>query len=703
MNAHPRGASASHSMTLGRNRAIAAAVWTVLAAPAVYQLVLLVTAIAGRIAYPYDLEWMEGGLLHHAQRLADGHGIYAAPSIEFIPYLYTPLYPALLALCGKIVGLGYTLGRAISVLSLVGIAVVGAVSIAGERFRQVARGPAWGGVVIALGVIAAAYPYLDGWYDLVRADTMFAFLVTVGLAAAAQLGRDDRGWRGHARAGVVAAILVLAFFAKQTGVIYVGLGGAIVLVQSWRRAATYTCVAAVLGIGGSVLMNIASDGWFWIYVSKIHRAHDFNMKRFKDSFGYILWHFPAMSVVIAVTLGVVVYTWLRPPPSGRRRELPRQALPFLLWTAAFAVSVVVGAIGFGTEFARSNAYMPAFLHGALAVGAALPALAACTGILWGSRPHATLAVHGAAALAALALAVTLWHARWAPAQFVPRPADVAAGDRLIARLRGIEGDVWMPFHPWYLALAGKQPHVHRMGVMDVTRRQSRAIAGLDDALRSHRFTAVVLDNRDVSSELPELKRYYRPALTLPADERPRLYTGAGTAWDPWGCCLVPDAIWVPAAVAVPPAGAGVLFDFEEPSWAAARWARSGPAWGDGPVGEALPGQDLVVGASGHRFATSMHGGDIATGRVTSPPFAINGAKISLEVGGGTDTSRLRVELWVDDKPARTTGVPLPGGDTLRSVSWDVTDLIGKQATLVLVDDSTTGHLDVDDVWIWANP
>ena len=25
---------------------------------------------------------------------------------------------------------------------------------------------------------------------------------------------------------------------------------------------------------------------------------------------------------------------------------------------------------------------------------------------------------------------------------------------------------------------------------------------------------------------------------------------------------------------------------------------------------------------------------------------------------------------------------------------------GKQAKLVLVDDSTTGHLDVDDVWIW---
>ena len=65
--------------------------------------------------YPYDLEWMEGGMLHHAQRIHGGLGIYVAPSIEFIPYLYTPLYPSLLALFGGAFGISYTLGRAFSV------------------------------------------------------------------------------------------------------------------------------------------------------------------------------------------------------------------------------------------------------------------------------------------------------------------------------------------------------------------------------------------------------------------------------------------------------------------------------------------------------------------------------------------------------------------------------------------------------------
>ena len=79
--------------------------WFVFAAAGLYQVGLLVYAIAGRVSYPYDLEWMEGGMLHHALRIQEGHSLYAPPSIDFIPYLYTPLYPTLLALFGNAFGL----------------------------------------------------------------------------------------------------------------------------------------------------------------------------------------------------------------------------------------------------------------------------------------------------------------------------------------------------------------------------------------------------------------------------------------------------------------------------------------------------------------------------------------------------------------------------------------------------------------------
>ncbi|MGH9885736.1 MAG: hypothetical protein ACREBE_09420, partial [bacterium] len=81
--------------------------WGIVALPALYQIALLIEAIAGRVAYPYDLEWMEGGLLHHALRIRQAQGIYLPPSVDFIPYLYTPLYPTLIAVFGGPFGISY--------------------------------------------------------------------------------------------------------------------------------------------------------------------------------------------------------------------------------------------------------------------------------------------------------------------------------------------------------------------------------------------------------------------------------------------------------------------------------------------------------------------------------------------------------------------------------------------------------------------
>ncbi len=689
-------------------RAIETAVWVALAIPALVQLWLLCSAIGGRVGYPYDLEWMEGGMLHHALRLQTGDGIYGPPSIDFIPYLYTPLYPALLATLGEVFGLTYTLGRVLSITSLIGIAAIGFASICAPRFLLPApptvatlgpapptaprSQPAVVGALLGLGLFAAVYPFVEGWYDLVRADTLFLFLITAGLAAAANWSHIGTGAKGHARVAAVAAILAFAFFAKQTGILYVALGGLIVLIVAWRRLPTFIAVAGVIGLGGTLIANAATHGWFWIYVREIHSKHDFNMDRFWKSFGLILWHFRAMTILVVLALVVVAITYARRPPEGHRRELPRQAKPLLLWSSAFALSTLVGAIGWGTEFAHFNAYMPAFLHGALAAGAAIPALAACAGILWGTRPHGFIVMHAVGALAAASLALTCWHWRWEPKRFVPTAADVIAGNKLIKRIREMPGEVWLPSHPWYAVLAGKTPRVHRMGIKDVTWRQNRTVVGLDKALTEHKLTAIIMDNRDLFLELPLLRAQYRPGLKLPADEKPRLYTGAQ---------VVPEAIWIPTTPPQPPKGARIVFDFEQPTWAG--WSRSGAAWGDGPVSESRPGQDLVIGATGQRFATSMHGGDPATGRVTSPAFALDGKKLTIHMGGGTDATKLRVELWVEGALIEAQGAPSLGGDTLREVSWDIAAHRGKFATLVLVDDATTtidGHLTVDDLWIW---
>ena len=267
------------------SRMLRLGLWLALAGPGVYQLVLLAWAIAHRYPYPYDLEWMEGGVLHGAHRIAAGDGMYGPPAIDFIPFLYTPLYPGLLAALGSVTELSYQLGRAISILSLVGIGLV----VLAQGQAALPGRPAVGrtGAILALGLFAAAYPFTGGWYDLVRADTLALLLITGGLYGLMRWGRGGRGVWPHVRVALAAALLALSFFAKQTGVLYVAAAVPIILILDWRRAPTFIVTAGVIGLGGSWLLQRATGGWFWFYIRDLHQAHDWNIDRFWKSFDLI--------------------------------------------------------------------------------------------------------------------------------------------------------------------------------------------------------------------------------------------------------------------------------------------------------------------------------------------------------------------------------------------------------------------------------
>jgi hypothetical protein len=198
-----------------------------------------------------------------------------------------------------------------------------------------------------------------------------------------------------------------------------------------------------------------------------------------------------------------------------------------------------------------------------------------------------------------------------------------------------------------------------------------------------------LETNTELSDMPSLRPAYHPAFQLGRDEKPHVYTGVR---------VIPETIWIPSTDSKPPKGVHAVFDFESPSWSG--WERSGPAWGDGPILEAPAREDFVTGATGQRFATSKHGGDAATGRVSSPFFLIDGPRITMKLGGGTDATKLRVELWVDGQIAR-----VQRADTRRR---DVADHAARRRRSPgqasgLVSSTTTvmgSHLDIDDVWIW---
>lgn len=681
--------------------------WSLLAVPGLLQLGLLAVAVGGRLFYPFDLEWMEGGMLAHAHRIASGEGIYVEPSIDFIPYLYTPLYPALLAALEPLFGISYAVARAVSVLSLLAIVALIHVALL-HRARPKERWPALAGALLACGFLAATYPWVEGWYDIARADTLFLALVLGGLVMLTASARTGTGWRGHARVGTAAAVLALSFFCKQTGVLYVAAGGFVLLVMNWRRVPVYVAVAGFIGLFGTWLMNRLTGGWFWTYIFEVHQAHDTNSDRFWKSFDHILWHFPALTLVIAAGLIITFASW------ASTRARPPASTPLFVWSFVFAVSCLVGALGWATQWAHFNAYIPAMVTGGLAAGAAIPAIAGALDALYARHAERLAALPawactGARALPRMAaLAAALWlgfelvSAWWQPRRFVPRAADVEAGHRLIERIRAIEGEVFMPFHPWYPRLAGKPVFTHRMGVMDVSyahpdkRRGKRPgepppwrVQGLSQALERRRFAAVIWDNRPVDPYFARLRSHYRVDELVPRSERPRLYTGAK---------VVPKQIWVPNTPAVPPPGASVLWNFE--SGDLDGWTVEGTAWGKRPVVGPMAKQGQVQRFQGKYFVSSMHGGDGSKGVLRSPAFTIQGSRISLRLSGGAQPDLLRAELEVAGQIVHSsTG---QNSERMDLVEWDVSPYRGQPAHIVLVDasDQGWGHLNVDEIWQW---
>src|SRR5438132_2218404 len=73
-----------------------------------------------RLSYPFDLEWMEGGGVAHVQRVLDGRGLYPRPSLDFVPFIYTPLYWYVSAAAAWVLGTGYAPLRLVSLASSLG-------------------------------------------------------------------------------------------------------------------------------------------------------------------------------------------------------------------------------------------------------------------------------------------------------------------------------------------------------------------------------------------------------------------------------------------------------------------------------------------------------------------------------------------------------------------------------------------------------
>jgi hypothetical protein len=407
-------------------------------------------------------------MIGHSLQILEGRPLYGPPSVRFVAYPYTPLYPMVVAALARVFGIGYGVARAVSVFSFV------AALAAAWAFVRREGGPP----LVALATVAimsAAYAPTGAWYDLARVDELFLALTAAGVVAA--------WWRPRSAgsAALAGVCLVAAFFTKQTTAPFIVAVGAALLVLRRDTVPGYLAGLTVAAVPAFAWAHLSSGGWFWTYIFGLHQRHQFDVAR------AFLW--TPLRIALLTGPALVLIPW----------ALARRRSPALVYTTAVAAAAVVASgLASGLDWAYFNTLIPGVFFTALATGIAASAM--------GERPVVTWLLAASIACAPGGLIAVV--ARMIPAgprtaldvplgydlrPFIPTPDDRARGDALIARLRATPGEVFIPFHSFYGHLAGKTTYLHQAALAELHLAGLGPPRDLVDAIRGRAFALVVLD------------------------------------------------------------------------------------------------------------------------------------------------------------------------------------------------------------------
>jgi hypothetical protein len=461
-----------------------------LAAQSLALLALLAYTTLSRVGFPYELEWLEGWTVRSVRRVIEGQGLFVAPSVEWVPYTYTPLYTYVSAAVARVVGVGFLAPRLVSLA-----ASAGALAFTFALVRRETASVACG--LVAAGFLAGTYPLSGSWFDVGRVDNLFLFFVL----AALWLARAHPTSRGLCAAG---AAMALAYLSKQTALL--PLAALSVYTLSELRGRDRFVVPAVGGAiiaAATVLFSALSGGWYFFYTFTVQSLHGLGQRHLLAGF----WR-DDLGLSVAPAAALALWFLVR-----RFRDGGQRPSAFVFY-GTLAVAMV-GAAWISRLHGGGwlNVLQPAHAVLALLFGLAAGEI----GALAARRPWAAALY----VVPALQLALLVFD----PARHIPTRQDVEDGDRLVAALRAIQGDVYTPMHGNIATLAGKKEFAHDGYLLTVL--QSLYLPVIDpllaefrEAFAQRRFAAVVIDYDDYRF-MDLVRENYRPAGELPGCFRPR--------------------------------------------------------------------------------------------------------------------------------------------------------------------------------------
>lgn len=382
-----------------------------------------------RIGYPFSLEWMEGNTFLHVLRVLQGQPIYVAPSYEFIPLIYTPLYyyisAPVAATTGNIMFAMRTVSLAATLITFLSLYII-------ARAYHISPFAS----VVAVGLFAAAYRVTGFWFDIARSDMLSMALLSVAIALVVSLSR--------ARLNVIflASVLIcLAFAAKQHAILFAPFLVVHLLLRRWYWIALIFAINTILLFAGFVsVANWLSDGWFWFYIFAMPSAAPLLIEQLDDVLLQLLATYWPLMIMIGIALA-----WHLSSPFWKPSFLQ---LSFLI-LVAFLIGVSLWSV------IKLYAYLNHLIFAA--AGLALIGSKVSDYLLVQVRPRLLgqkLVYAGVMGL----LIIQFAGLSYDPRSQIPPSEWVSEGYALVEALRTAPEPIFASISPNLLAMAGRATH-----------------------------------------------------------------------------------------------------------------------------------------------------------------------------------------------------------------------------------------------------
>jgi len=451
------------------------------------------------LTYPFPIHWTEGGVLQTILRVLEGKHVYTIPTVDYVPFIYTPLYYYVAAAATRVTDALLPTARLISIASLLGTGALMALWLRG-------RGLHWACAIAGAGFFFASYPLSGRWYDIAKPDSFGMLLTMAGMLALHQ-------WRGLRSAIAAGVLFAAAVYAKQPMAIAVAPVLLIALFYDFKRAFVAGAVLGVLGLSALALLEWSSGGWFLFYIFDLPQGHSQNITFYKR-----FWHgdlFYPLPMACVLTVAYAIYTLVR------RRRADVEALVFIAALIGTAFASRLHSYGW------INVLMPA--HAALALAVPLAAMRLAdmpwknVWLMKGSQVVAMLII--------LTQFVQMQGFGWRP---FPTLNDARRNTAFMKYVSKFDGEVLIPDycfpgheHPRVLCYECAGYDVVRARLPEDKQEGRKAFMdSIADGIAKKRFSALFISDRSLrfgGKGFRELDRHYDRLETLPYERIYRPY------------------------------------------------------------------------------------------------------------------------------------------------------------------------------------